>query len=295
MQLVRDWLDTKYKCNWLMIIDNVDDNTVLLQPRNSGKTLLEYIPQGPQGTILYTTRNRDIGVELAATLVSVPPMAIQEAEQLFVEKLGTTSSVEEARELFDELEYLPLAIAQAASYMLKRRQTVAQYLKLYRHGDNTKAKLLNHLFIGHGRESRASESVMTTFRISLYHIKSENPQAANLLSLMSYFDRQGIPKSLLPVEDYDPVDFAEAVGILEAYSLIVTMHEATSYDIHRLVQLAIRTEIASCESGKGQDWACQSLLLLSSRFPDPTYETREKCASYLPHAEKVLQYVSPVL
>ena len=47
----------------------------------------------------------------------------------------------------------------------------------------------------------------------------ENPGAADLLSLMSVLDRQGIPTLLLIIEHEDPLDFEEAVGILVAYSL----------------------------------------------------------------------------
>lgn len=129
-------------------------------------------------------------------------MAISEAEQLLVSKLGLNFPINEGMELFTELESLPLAITQAAAYMLKRKQTVSQYLELYRHSNYNKMKLLSHNITGHARETRASESVMTTWFISFEHIKSENPGAADLLCLMSFLDRNGIPKALLPVREF---------------------------------------------------------------------------------------------
>ncbi|KAK5309438.1 hypothetical protein LTR70_010288 [Exophiala xenobiotica] len=64
MQLVRDWLESKYETPWLMIIDNVDDKHVLFEKTDTDKSLLEYIPQTRKGSILYTSRNRDVGIDL---------------------------------------------------------------------------------------------------------------------------------------------------------------------------------------------------------------------------------------
>src|SRR2546430_640076 len=35
MQLIRNWLESKYKCNWLMIIDNVDDVNIFFKEKNT--------------------------------------------------------------------------------------------------------------------------------------------------------------------------------------------------------------------------------------------------------------------
>src|SRR5277367_5416122 len=65
MQLVRNWLERNYKCGWLMIVDNVDDANVFFRAKTgTGMTLSKYIPQSSTGSILYTTRNRDIAIDL---------------------------------------------------------------------------------------------------------------------------------------------------------------------------------------------------------------------------------------
>jgi len=324
-QLVRDWLDKRYDREWLFVVDNVDDKDALFSTDPStGKSLLDYVPRSSKGAVLFTTRNRDIAFDIAGDVtqaIRVEPMAPSEAAGLLVKKIGEKFDLAHAQKLFDELEYLPLAIAQAAAYMQKRQQTVTEYLQQYHHNDSSKIALLGHKFVAHGRESRNWESVMTTWSISFQHIQNENPLAADLLSLMSFFDRQGIPRTLLPIEDYSLVEFNEAIGILEAFSLIESMHNHRSYDVHRLVQLATRTWVSSLngrtvlsplrhllftvrpvvqlvariwvndfDNGKGARGACRSLLLLATRFPEATPETLELCAKYLPHAEKVLQY-----
>lgn len=47
------------------------------------------------------------------------------------------------------------------------------------------------------RDRDAKNSIIITWQISFDHIQQERPSAANLLSLMSFFDQQGIPESLL--------------------------------------------------------------------------------------------------
>lgn len=242
-----------------------------------------------------------MAVDLMAEPVNVEPMAAFEARQLLAEQIGNNFGEEEAMDLFKELEFLPLAISQAAAFMQKRRNTittVAQYLDLYRQSDKSKIQLLSHNFVSHGpgRETRVSESVIKTWLISFEHIRQENPKATDLLSLMSFLDRQGIPRSLLtlPTQEFDiDIDFIEAMGMLEAYSLVLPMHEGKSFDVHRLVQLATRTwiNINSNESlQRSDERAFQALEILSTRFPPATNMSWEICAKYLPHAEAVLQY-----
>ena len=148
-------------------------------------------------------------------------MNLVEARLLLGDKIGGESTEDEQSQLLEQLDYLPLAITQAAAFMAKRHKTISQYLDHYRRSDSTRIRLLSHESIDHGRETRPLESVATTWIISFEQIRTENPRAADLLSLMSFLDRQGIPGSLLIIEHEDPLDFEEAIGMLEAYSLVV--------------------------------------------------------------------------
>jgi hypothetical protein len=131
MQLVRDWLEAKHELPWLMIIDNVDDDRVIFGKATSGKCLLEYIPQSLQGFVIYTTRNRDIGVDLVGDPIDVSVMDLAEAQTLLHKKLATSVTPMEEQEFLEEMGYLPIAVTQAASFMLKRRISISQYLTLF--------------------------------------------------------------------------------------------------------------------------------------------------------------------
>ena len=292
LQLVRNWFETKYNCRWLMVIDNVDDRAMFFEEKiSNGKAPCEYIPQSPKGSILYTTRNKDIGIDLASHRdpIIVPPMTVAEARSLLGEKVNAESTEGEQLELLDELVYLPLAITQAAAFMAKRHKNVSQYIELYRQSDSTSIRLLDQRFMYHGREARPPESVLTTWRISFHYIRTENPRAAELLSIMSFLDRQGIPSALLISEDEDPFDFDEAIGLLEAFSLVTRNTLGDACNIHRLVQIATRAWLSGFEN-KPDNIAARTLALLASRYPYGSDENWSTCAVYLPHAEAILRH-----
>ena len=97
------------------------------------------------------------------------------------------------------LDHMPLALVQAAAYIRERapRCSMQQYLEEYQQSDSRKTSLLNRE-AGHlRRDAAASNSVLITWQISFDHIRKTRQSAAGLLSLMSFFDRQGIQEALL--------------------------------------------------------------------------------------------------
>ena len=206
-----------------MILDNVDDRNMFFENYSyAGKALREYVPQSSKGSIIYTTRNMDIGMDLALNRspINVPSMDADEALALLGQTIRAESTETEQLDLLEELVYLPLAISQAAAFMAKRHKSVAEYVKLYRDNESTRIRLLGQRFNYHGREARPLESVVTTWWVSFDCIKTENPRAANILSMMSFMDQQAIPFSLLTADEEDTFDFDEAMGLLKEFSLV---------------------------------------------------------------------------
>ena len=273
-----------------MIVDNVDDRDMFFETlTDAGKALREYIPQSSRGSILYTTRNRDIGMDLALDRapITVPSMDAQEAQALLGQRIIAETSETEQLELLEELVYLPLAIVQAAAFMAKRRKSVAEYIKHYRGSESTRIRLLGQRFNYHGREARPLESVVTTWWISFNYIKTENPRAAELLSIMSFLDRQGIPFSLLIADEENEFDFEEAMGLLEAFSLVTLDTHRCECNVHGLVTVAVRAWLSEYEN-KRAAVAAQVLEKVSERFPEGFFDSWSTCRIYLPHAEEVL-------
>ena len=280
-----------------MILDNVDDRNMFFETYTyAGKALREYVPQSPKGSIIYTTRNMDIGMDLALdrSPITVPSMDAHEALALLSQRIRAESTETEQLDLLEELVYLPLAISQAAAFMAKRRKNVAEYVKLYRDSESTRIKLLGQRFNYHGREARPLESVVTTWWVSFNYIKTENPRAAEILSMMSFMDQQGIPFSLLIADEEDNFDFEEAMGLLEAFSLITLDTHRYACNVHRLVTVAAQAWLSEYENKHGTI-AAQVLERLSNRFPNGYFETWPTCRIYFPHAEEVLRSCSALI
>ena len=294
LQLVRDWLEISYERKFLMIIDNVDDRSIFFDKATStSKALREYTPQCDRGTIIYTTRSRDIGINLSLDRepIFVPSMEVEEARSLLGERIRSQSTNEEQLDLLEELVFLPLAICQATAFMLKRNRRIFDYLKMYKKGEETRIKLLGQRFNYHGREARPLESVITTWWISFNSIKMENSRAADLLSIMSYMDYQAIPFSLLIGDVEDRFDFEEAMGLLEAFSLVTLDMDTYYCQVHQLATVATQAWLAQLEEESHKS-ALEALYIIYERFPDGRgfFQDWSTCSTYLPHAESVLRH-----
>jgi hypothetical protein len=212
---VHDWLLDDRKGKWVLILDNVDDASFLVEARSTAQTngiesgnlrpLVAYLPQCPHGSILITTRSRDMALKLVEqrNIIEVEPMSKADALELFASKLGGDDSSDDATELVAALEFMPLAIVQAAAYISQRapRYSVRDYLRDFQKSDRKRTSLLDREGGQLRRDREAKNSILITWQISFDYIREIRPSAADLLSLMSFFDRQGIPEDLLRSQD----------------------------------------------------------------------------------------------
>ena len=322
-KLMHDWMcSSKHK--WLLILDNVDDARFLLEPHSSqgqtaSKPLREYLPHYERGSILITTRNKEAALKLIEKrdTIAVEPMNKANAVALFEKKLGTQADNGEVVKLAAALEYMPLAIVQAAAFISNRspRYSVAKYLGEYMKSERKKASLLNYDEGQLRRDWEAKNSIIVTWQISFEHIRQTRPSAANLLSLMSFFDRQGIPEHVLrtkglqkdnnsrpgpesidsdeqdvasqssaSAEESEDDEFEDDVLLLHNFSFVSYKTNGVSFEIHALVQLATqRWLIASGELERRKE---QFISCLCATFPtNGEYENWTACDALFVHAK----------
>ncbi|ORY64996.1 P-loop containing nucleoside triphosphate hydrolase protein, partial [Pseudomassariella vexata] len=282
-QLLGSWLRNEAKGKWILVLDNVDEPSFLLEDPTAAQNgqasgldsrnaqpLLSYLPHCPNGSILITTRSRDAALKLVESrdIIAVEPMDQADASALARKKLEKDEDKEGATALAVALECMPLAIVQATAYISQRapRCTVQDYLEKFQNSDHKKASLLKYEGGQIRRDYEAKNSIIITWQISFDHIRQFRPSAADLLSLMSFFDRQGIPESLLRsrseerrvVHDHDSPStddtdiediesnssdgdgFENDVVTLRDYSFISINKDKTSFEMHSLVQIATR-------------------------------------------------------
>ncbi|CAN9445301.1 unnamed protein product [Alternaria alternata] len=293
-KLVHDWLRDEQNGRWLLVLDNADDAAVL-SPTDGGalrQHLSRYIPSSRHGSVLVTSRTKRAARQVVedSEIIPIEPMHDAAAHALLRKKLRDADEEDDSiAKLATTLDHMPLALVQAAAYIRERapRCSVRQYLEEYRQSDSRKTSLLNRE-AGHlRRDAAASNSVLITWQISFDHIRSTRQSAAGLLSLMSFFDRQGIQEAVLRRRGSTADEgFEDDVLALRDYSFITVTRDVSTFEIHSLVQLATRTWL----EGEGQldRWREQFISNLCAELPTGDHENWEKCQALFPHARAAL-------
>ena len=211
-QLAYSWLSNERNGKWIVVLDSADDRDVFYNANHAhGATSSDardrrpfatYLPQSRNGSIIVTTRNKDLAFRLTGhrqNMINVGPMAQADALTLLEKKLGSPVNPDVAADLVEALDLVPLAISQAAAYIQARapRSSAEKYLAELRENERRRARLLGYDGGDLRRDGGASNAILTTWQMSFDHIRSKRPSAADLLSLMSFFDRQGIPGWIL--------------------------------------------------------------------------------------------------
>ncbi|OAL56153.1 hypothetical protein IQ07DRAFT_558137 [Pyrenochaeta sp. DS3sAY3a] len=298
LQLVYGWLSDARNGRWLMVLDNVDDDSVFFGDAQDeagiSKPLESFLPQMSHGTILITSRNEVAATNLVGghgNVVQVKPMGEDEALALLRTRVPfSESSRADAKALVDALERIPLAISHAAAYIKTRASTtsISSYLKLFLESEANEVHLLSRKeWKDIRRDHSIRDAVIATWHISFKHIQTAEPRAADLLALMSMFDKQGIPRWLVQGTSSE-LEFEDALAPLVNFSLVRTEIGKQALEMHRLVQLSMRKWLeGKKELGK---WVKQSIAALGEAFPDGDYGTWEACKSLLPHLSVVVSY-----
>ncbi|KAF2484018.1 hypothetical protein BDY17DRAFT_322901 [Neohortaea acidophila] len=215
-QLVDVWL-RQGKKNWILGLDNVDDASFLAERRaaredrggvKSLPSLFELLPVCDHGSIFITSRTERAALTLVerSDMIAVKPMDEGTAMRLLAKRLGKQHAQDAGVELVKTLEYMPLAITQAAAYINQRGRRwsverylkeVQEYLKKAQSGAQSKRGILEIGEVDLRRDKEGEDAIMLTWCISFEHVRQVRPSAADLLALMSFCDRQSIPEDLV--------------------------------------------------------------------------------------------------
>ncbi len=238
--------------DWLAVYDNATNYASIKQflPTRSGHVVI---------TTRYSkeTLNNELKNEKAidAVTLEIDKFTPEEALQYFKEMTERRGVEEEQamQALAKELDYLPLALAQAAAYIKRRGITIQDYRERYKTSQQylLKDKLLP--------ADSHSLPVATTWEVTLQAIQEEEqkagepPLALVVLQAMSYLYADQIPQNLLaqwfkvtrlaPEQEIQN-QLKKVLDRLAAYSMIHKNDSKNEIEntvsIHRLVQEVIR-------------------------------------------------------
>lgn len=273
--------------NWLLILDNVE---------NPKEILSKFVPARHQGSVLMTTRVHD--VEPLAPTHILSAMSEQEGVLFFLRRTTTIAAKagleqasetkrEEAKQIWELMDGLPLALDQAGAFIL---ETGCSFLKYQEEYTRRRAMLLQRRgkrFIGH------EMPVAITFSLAFERVEEINPMAADILKACSMLYGKAIPEEIFleGAEHFGERLLAnseggwdEAVGVLRDYSLVQRDTEKCILTVHRLVQAV---QIDAMERDEQRQYAESVVRAVNEVFPHDPKEVASwtRCLRYLEQAQ----------
>ncbi|MCT4563542.1 MAG: FxSxx-COOH system tetratricopeptide repeat protein [Maledivibacter sp.] len=222
--MISEW--ASQNSNWLFVYDNA----------SNFDELYDYIPVTQSGNILITSRFADW--DMIGDKYEVNVFDKVEAVDFMMNrtKLKIDDGVEK---LVEELGYLPLALEQAAAYILKHCISIIEYYKLY---SEYQMKLFEK-----SHPVKYENSVATTWLLSFNKIQDK--KSLQLMQVMAYLYSENIELSILtdlsnyidsPISGIinDKIEFNEVISKLAEYSLV--KRSSNTISIHRLLQNVIQ-------------------------------------------------------
>ena len=221
--------------------------------------------------VLITSRNRAFHYRYPA--IEVDTFTPEQAVRFLTERTGLDDP-REAGQLAHELGYLPLALAQAAALIARRRITYAAYRQLLAAFPLTKYLPRQQ---GDAYPLGTAESIL----LSVIQAEQTIPEAADLLRVLAVLSPAGVPRLLLsggndpndpelPLDDLAAAsEFQESLAALADTSLISFNEDGSTVLMHRLVQRVLRERATHDGTLPGTiDLALDLLEEFNARIPD---------------------------
>ncbi|MEE1931261.1 tetratricopeptide repeat protein [Streptomyces sp. TRM 70351] len=189
-------------CRWLIVLDDVaDPSDLVVHPEDPGNRYSLWPPASPHGRTLLTTRRRDaalfgdgrrrieVGLFTPAESVNYLTAALNAQ--------GRTEPAVQLTALAADLGHLPLALAQAAAYLIDSGESAATYRSLL--ADRT-TKLTD--LAPDALPDEQATALAAAWSLSIDRADTLRPAglARPMLHLAALLDANGIPQSVLTSE-----------------------------------------------------------------------------------------------
>ena len=287
---VREWFEGPHSGTWILVIDNADNEADFAA---NDSPIAKFIPQAMDGTLIFTTRSRQVASQQCSITIEVGKMGEEEALELFLKRYCGRGSLEDKEKehvaaILSSVHHLPLAIVGLAALMTSTAVPPSMHRNTPQENEKRMKDLLSCEFYDIQREPR-KENILDTYIATFDQIRQQMPAALDLLRLMAFFNHQNIPEELLTqcgLEGMDhSVDFPRAMGKLLGCSLVTMVKcgcgDKRFYDIDRLVRPSLLEYLPTKELDQGRRAA---LEVISWLFPQSQDEQQYICPAYIPHA-----------
>ena len=270
------WAELRQRDRWLLIFDDVDEPDSI---RGA------YWPTTKRGHVLITSRAATGWESLTSDRLELGPLTPEESEGFLVRRVPEAAEKPElARQVAASLGYLPLALAQAAAYILGSGSSLEAFHELLR--DRFDEVI--------AASKRKTDEVAGGYSLLLImSVESRGAAARDLLALLSMFNPSGIPRRMISDHaDVLPEQLAEAmrdqftndktVGALRKFSLIEAFSDR--FNVHEVVQSTVRSTLTPEEQRQWCHAAVHLLCRAFPRYPDEP-DSWGSAAFLMPHVE----------
>ncbi|MFD7130874.1 FxSxx-COOH system tetratricopeptide repeat protein [Streptomyces sp. NPDC059894] len=267
---------------WLLVLDSADDM----------EQVEDLVPEGT-GHVLITTLRQDWAASGGVTEVEVPPFHRPESVA-YVRRRAPRLTEEEADQLADAVQDLPLLLAQTAAWLDANPMPARDYTELIRGGEANQ--------IGIQVSADYPMGFQTSWSLTLDTLREAHPEAAELLHLFAMFSPGSIPVRRL--RHARPGDLPHRLGELAAdpvrwHEALTRLSESTavrmdyvqtadhepyvdSVEMHHLYHRFLRRALSPADRDELSAVACRVLVSADPRRPSdvrswPVY------AELLPH------------
>ncbi|OTA03858.1 hypothetical protein A9Z42_0043740 [Trichoderma parareesei] len=209
----------------------------------------------------------------------------------------------EDSEIHAELERLPLILATPGVHRWRQRReeeekkqrearnVLARKFRQLLNSEQERIKLLVFEPSSDG-SGETQDSILTIWQTSFKAVRAERSSAADLLALMSFFDRRGIPKWLLNFPRRNDAslhkgaseiyDFDSDIETLLNHCLISSNGTKDIFSMHGLMQLAVKR---STNHTTRHTYEYLFIKRLEAAFPRDVYAHWTTCEELLAHAQ----------
>ena len=288
------WLRTTTR-PWLVVLDDVDEPVDLRGVR----------PVGEHGKSMVTTRRRDAAViRSSSRIVQVGTFAPKEAVDYLRSRLATDEGGDgegELHALADTLGHFPLALSQAAAFLIDTGMSLTTYRQLLEDQRQT----LSDLLPATSPADEHGETVATAWQLALDRAETLAPagSARAALELLSMLAPDGVPEAVLHTPaarrwivqgtddpsgtDRGPAQSGERAVLLALralHRLSLVTHDPSrtpaSVEVHALVQRAARESVPEQVRQRLAVAAADAVEELWSSTAECAYEPETEAALY---------------
>ncbi|MFD7130881.1 FxSxx-COOH system tetratricopeptide repeat protein [Streptomyces sp. NPDC059894] len=162
---------------WLLVLDGADEM----------EQIEDLLPEG-NGHVLITTLTQDWAASGSVTEIEVEPFRRPESVA-YVRRRAPRLSDDEADQLADAVQDLPLLLAQTAAWLDANAMPAKDYISMIRRGEASQ--------IGIRISVDYPMGFQTSWSITLNTLQENNPEAVELLHLFALFSPDAIPARLM--------------------------------------------------------------------------------------------------